>query len=556
MLKKVLIILSLLILVGCEPEASDEPNVRCDLFPEHEACDPIDPVDPVGPIDPVDPIDIPETVDPRVYTNFEGRDIVSDDCDYLENLGEWQPVWCDEFNYTGLPDSDLWNYDIGGSGWGNGEAQYYTFEDEDNAYVGNGVLTIKAIKEYYQGNEYTSARLITKNTGDWLYGKIQVKAKLPSGKGTWPAIWMLPTDWEYGGWPDSGEIDIMEFVGYDGNRVHSTIHTKAYNHSIGTQVGVSKTLNDLEDAFHVYEIEWEPGVIRTYVDGEIYATFDYDAADNIYNENFEAWPFDKDFHLILNLAIGGAWGGAQGIDDSIFPTEFLIDYVRVYQKDYVGMDVEAPSNPGNLAALNETSNSIFIGWDVAVDDVLVKEYKILVNDVLYDTTTVSGMMIEGLEASTNYTIKVIAVDFVGNESSGSTMNKATKAPPSVNTRVEAEDFSSMTGIQTEETSDAGGGLNVGWIDQGDSLTYNLQVTEAGTYKVNFRITSPAGGGTFNFMKDATLLDSVSVPSTGGWQSWDTTSSNSFYLEVGTYTFEIDITYGGFNLNYFEFEKVS
>jgi len=555
-LKKVLIILSLLILVGCEPEASDEPNVRCDLFPEHEACDPIDPVDPVGPIDPVDPIDIPETVDPRVYTNFEGRDIVSDDCDYLENLGEWQPVWCDEFNYTGLPDSDLWNYDIGGSGWGNGEAQYYTFEDEDNAYVGNGVLTIKAIKEYYQGNEYTSARLITKNTGDWLYGKIQVKAKLPSGKGTWPAIWMLPTDWEYGGWPDSGEIDIMEFVGYDGNRVHSTIHTKAYNHSIGTQVGVSKTLNDLEDAFHVYEIEWEPGVIRTYVDGEIYATFDYDAADNIYNENFEAWPFDKDFHLILNLAIGGAWGGAQGIDDSIFPTEFLIDYVRVYQKDYVGMDVEAPSNPGNLAALNETSNSIFIGWDVAVDDVLVKEYKILVNDVLYDTTTVSGMMIEGLEASTNYTIKVIAVDFVGNESSGSTMNKATKAPPSVNTRVEAEDFSSMTGIQTEETSDAGGGLNVGWIDQGDSLTYNLQVTEAGTYKVNFRITSPAGGGTFNFMKDATLLDSVSVPSTGGWQSWDTTSSNSFYLEVGTYTFEIDITYGGFNLNYFEFEKVS
>jgi beta-glucanase (GH16 family) len=124
-------------------------------------------------------------------------------------------VWSDEFDYTGLPDTTKWSYDVGGSGWGNQELQYYTYRRTDNARVEEGKLIIEAIKESYSGMNYTSARLVTKNQGDWLYGKIEVSAMLPKGRGTWPAIWMLPTDWEYGGWPSSGEIDIMEHVGYD-----------------------------------------------------------------------------------------------------------------------------------------------------------------------------------------------------------------------------------------------------------------------------------------------------------------------------------------------------
>src|SRR5688572_27819291 len=146
---------------------------------------------------------------------------------------ESTPTWADEFEYTGKPDASKWGYDIGGGGWGNNELQYYT-DNIKNAAVAKGLLMITAIREPAGGREYSSARLVSKNKGDFLYGRIEVKAKLPTGKGTWPAIWMLPTDWEYGGWPSSGEIDIMEHVGFDQDRVHITVHTEAYNHSIGT----------------------------------------------------------------------------------------------------------------------------------------------------------------------------------------------------------------------------------------------------------------------------------------------------------------------------------
>ena len=145
---------------------------------------------------------------------------------------EYELVWSDEFDYTGLPNSEKWSYDVGGSGWGNNELQYYTENRTENARVENGNLIIEARKESYGGNNYTSARLITKSQGDWLYGKIEVRAKLPGGRGAWPAIWMLPTDWAYGGWPSSGEIDIMEYVGYDPGVVHGTVHTESYNHTL------------------------------------------------------------------------------------------------------------------------------------------------------------------------------------------------------------------------------------------------------------------------------------------------------------------------------------
>lgn len=240
----------------------------------------------------------------------------------------WQLVWSDEFDYVGLPDSTRWSYDTIGNawGWGNHELQYYTSANINNAEVSDGTLKIMARKEPHKSFDYTSARLISKEKGDWLYGRFEIKAKLPDGLGLWPAIWMLPTDWEYGGWPRSGEIDIMENVGYAPDTIFCTVHTGAFNHSIGTQVGKNITIPDNREVFHVYAVEWDSLSITGYIDDTQYFSFEKRSDDP------DEWPFDKRFHLLLNIAVGGDWGGKYGVADDIFPATMEIDYVRVYQK--------------------------------------------------------------------------------------------------------------------------------------------------------------------------------------------------------------------------------
>ena len=242
--------------------------------------------------------------------------------------GGWKLIWSEEFDYTGFPDSTKWSYDTEGNvyQWGNNEAQYYTSGRKENAWVSDGVLRITALKEPMEGRSYTSARLITKGKGDWLYGRFEIRAKLPTGRGTWPAIWMLPTDWEYGDWPKSGEIDIMENVGDDPDTIVGSSHTEKYNHAIGTQKNAKIACPDCYKAFHVYALEWEEDEYRLYVDDQLYFTFKNEGT------GYEVWPYDKRFHILLNLAIGGNWGGQKGIDDSLFPHVFEIDYVRVYKK--------------------------------------------------------------------------------------------------------------------------------------------------------------------------------------------------------------------------------
>lgn len=237
---------------------------------------------------------------------------------------ETTPVWSDEFDYSGTPDPAKWGYDIGGSGWGNNELEYYT-NSTNNANVANGKLYITARQENFGGMNYTSARMVTKNKGDFLYGRIEVNAKLPAGRGTWPAIWMLPTDWVYGSWPKSGEVDIMEHVGYDPNNILSSIHTQSYNHTIGTQKSGGLNIPTALTAFHKYRVDWTPYALRYYYDDQLVFTFVNEG------KGYATWPFDKRFHLLLNLAIGGNWGGAQGVDTSIFPVSMEVEYVRVYK---------------------------------------------------------------------------------------------------------------------------------------------------------------------------------------------------------------------------------
>lgn len=247
-----------------------------------------------------------------------------------DTVNEYELVWSDEFEYTGLPDSSKWTYDVGDGcpdicGWGNNELQFYTEDRLKNARVENGNLIIEAHKEAYEDRDYTSARLLTRNRDAWKYGRFEIRAKLPSGKGTWPAIWLLPEEWEYGGWPESGEIDLMEHVGHEPNRVYATVHTQAFNHVNGTQDTDTLRVPDAEENFHVYALEWTPEQISWSVDGQQYSTFENRHA------TYKEWPFDQPFHLILNIAVGGNWGGAQGVDDSIWPQKMIIDYVRVYQ---------------------------------------------------------------------------------------------------------------------------------------------------------------------------------------------------------------------------------
>lgn len=236
---------------------------------------------------------------------------------------ETTPIWEDNFDNNGAPDPNKWTFEVGGSGWGNNELQYYTAGNNANVLDGN--LNITAKKELNNGRQYTSTRMITKGRGDWQYGRFEVRAKLPKGKGTWPAFWMLSSDNSYGTWPSSGEMDIMEHVGYDLNNVHSSVHCSAYNHSRGNQKTSALRVAGATDDFHIYRMDWTPYSVKGFVDGEQYFEFTNE------NTGFTTWPFNKKFYMILNLAIGGNWGGAQGVDDNIFPVTMQVDYVKVYK---------------------------------------------------------------------------------------------------------------------------------------------------------------------------------------------------------------------------------
>ncbi|HZH73356.1 MAG TPA: glycoside hydrolase family 16 protein [Mariniphaga sp.] len=243
---------------------------------------------------------------------------------FSNKSGKWKLVWEDNFDYNGLPDSRIWNYEHGYVR--NNEAQYYTKGRLENARVEDGNLIIEARNDNWEGNKITSASLHTFGTKSILYGRVEVRALLPTGKGTWPAIWMLGNSIQKGTrWPDCGEIDIMENVGFDPDVVHANIHTKAYNHVLGTGKGNKIELHEPYKKFYTYTIEWHPDRIEFYVDDDRYFVYENEKTGEA------TWPFDKPHYLILNLAIGGGWGGQKGIDQDIFPQKYLIDYVRVYE---------------------------------------------------------------------------------------------------------------------------------------------------------------------------------------------------------------------------------
>lgn len=238
--------------------------------------------------------------------------------DTIPEIPGYTLVWNDEFDGANI-DLTKWEHEVNGDGGGNNELQYYT-NFAENSYIENGSLIIQALKKDYLGKAYTSARMRTLNKGDWTYGRFEIRAKLPYGQGLWPAIWMLPSDWEYGGWPASGEIDIMELLGHQPYKVYGTIHygTSANHQSSGSSYQLPSSTFSAD--YHVFAMEWDSTGMSWFVDG------------NKYYSVTKGKPFDKRFHMLLNVAVGGNWPGDPS-SSTVFPQKMFVDYVRVYKKN-------------------------------------------------------------------------------------------------------------------------------------------------------------------------------------------------------------------------------
>lgn len=267
-------------------------------------------------------------------------------CEFPDNLDAYDLVWADEFEGTAI-DESKWSFQIGDGcdisenlcGWGNNELEWYTDRPE-NAFISDGSLVIRARKEipFYLGeHQYTSARMRTINKGDWQYGRMDIRAKMPRGKGLWPAIWMLPTDEAYGGWPKSGEIDIMEYLGDQTNKVLSTIH---FGHDYWRYIGASSILEsgDFSQDFHEFTVLWKENCMQFYVDGNQVTEYRLNGGAVVAENSLTpsttlptTWPFQERFHMILNIAVGGNLPGNPDAS-TLFPQEMKVDYVRVYQE--------------------------------------------------------------------------------------------------------------------------------------------------------------------------------------------------------------------------------
>lgn len=341
---------------------------------------------------------------------------IPEECSSVEIVGGWVPTWCEEFSYEGAVNPKKWRHQTGGGGYGNNELQNYTSRSE-NAYVDGNKLIITALKEDYGNEEYTSAKIWTQGIKNWKYGKFEIRAKVPSGVGTWPAFWMMPKSSIYGGWPASGEIDILEHTANFGglNKAVGSIHTNAYNHKINTQISFSKFDSTLSSEFHTYAIVWNEFSIAWFLDGIQYGITTFNPLkETSLTKVSDAWPFDQEFYLIINLAMGGAMGGT--VDPTFVSDTYEIDYVRVYQQDYGMNDLETPSKPKNLQAVKAINNRAYLIWTKSTDNEAIKKYSLYLDGVYVKSTSVNMYIFNNLTPGADHLVEIEAEDYAGNRS--------------------------------------------------------------------------------------------------------------------------------------------
>ncbi len=499
-----------------------------------------------------------------------------------DGYGAYQLVWSDEFDGTSLNMSN-WSYQEGDGcpslcGWGNNELEYYRSQ---NIAVsdGNLIITIKA--ENYGGRNYTSGKIISRDKQDFLYGKVEARMKVPTGGGMWPAFWMMPTDEVYGGWAASGEIDIMETCNST-NYIGGTIH---YGGGWPNNVSSGGTYSpggvNFSDAFHVYTIQWEPDVMRWYVDGVLYSTktssqWYSDAAPG----NPRA-PFDQYFHIIINAAVGGNYTGCTSSEciTASFPQQYRVDWVRVYQDTNnlaPAVSITDPNDGANLPAGNIVINATASDSDGTVTTV---EFYEGANYLGQDTTAPYSFTWPSVPNGC-YTITAKAIDDAGG-SGTDTINITAGlgcgqlpfhgSPSAIPGKIEAEDFDTggegvayhdttsgnsgnqyrtLENVDIENCTDAGGGYNIGWMGTGEWLEYTVNVSGTGTYTIEARVAAMAAGKTFYVeFNGVNKTGNITVPNTGGWQNW-TTVSVPVSLSAGTQIMRFVSNSADFNLNYF------
>lgn len=413
---------------------------------------------------------------------------------------EFRLVWSDEFEG---PEIDLtkWTHEVNAWGGGNNELQFYTARPE-NSFIEDGKLVIRAIRETYTGvderdgvvrtRNYTSARLNTRYKGDWLYGRFEVRAKSPRGQGLWPAAWMLPTDFDYGGWAASGEIDILEIRGDNTNEVLFSLHYGGPWPQNTYTTGSIQT-PDVADDFHTYAIEWVPGEIRWFFDGELVQT-----RTSWWSTGgpFPA-PFDRRFHFLLNLAVGGNFLQDPPPNPTYFPQDFVIDYVRVYE--WTGGEGPPTSTP-------------FHGEPFELPGRLqVQDYDLGGQGVAYFDTTPANL---------------------------------------------GGAYRPSESVDLEACTDVGGGFNLGWVAPGEWLHYSIE-SPGGAFQVQARVAANYAPGTARLRitspdaEEAEVVD-IAIPRTFGWQAWTTVDAGVVVLPPGGAMVRLEIIEGEFNMNWIEF----
>jgi len=490
----------------------------------------------------------------------------------------WELAWSDEFDYSGLPDASRWSYDVGGHGWGNQEEQFYTDKRSENARVEGDQLIIEARRESFGGRNYTSSRLISKEKGDWTYGRVEVRAQLPSGRGTWPAIWMLPTNSSYGNgrWPQTGEIDIMEHVGHDQGKIHATIHTEAFNHLQNTQKGQSINIPTASTSLHVYSLEWTPTELEFSIDGNEYFTYTKGS------QNWRGWPFDTDFHLILNIAIGGSWGGQQGIDNNIFPQQMVIDYVRVYR--YTGLPKVTLNIPSNIVTGQDIS---FTGTasdpDGQIRRVELYQRDGLIQRLIRDTDQWT-IPVENISQGC-YMVHATVVDNGGWSTSSdprplnigadcSSLAPYLMSPHPISDRIEAEYYdlggprvayrdlspdNDGKGIRLDEGVDVypttdGVGYHIGNTSRREWVKYTVNVDKAGIYDFQIRLASKSDVVSFSveFDDEDKISEFESPISNSNFQTIRVITDEGIQLNEGTQILKLTFHRGTPSVNWMRF----
>lgn len=435
-------------------------------------------------------------------------------------------VFSDEFEYDGLPDEEIWGYETGGNGWGNGELQYYTGKDLDNAKVEGGHLIITAIEEKFENSDYTSARL--RSSESFTYGRYEIRAKLPKGRGTWPAIWMLPTGNNFGGWPNSGEIDIMEHVGFDMDVVHGSLHMADFNFRKGWHPTGEMMVPKVDEEFHNYILEWTPYQIDIYMDDFLYVTYKNDG------QGPKHWPFSEKFYLLMNIAVGGAWGGQEGIDP-VYPQEMAVDYVRVYELEDQVYDY-SPPDAIEKVRIEVNGPAVQMDWEPVEDDYLVSDYIIAFKDetgeIVETATRETEVLIMNLEQNTGYKVELAARDEFGNVS-----NKLIKEVVTgeceyyrPDTWISPEQICFMSGGQVVDEEDW---KTITGIEDGHMVGYGFDLPEAGNYILEIEVSGRLFDGEIS-IKDGLLneLTTVTATKTGEATVYHSVFSQPISLEKG------------------------